>query len=620
LQALTRKLGLIALVCLVGIYYRWSLRAAGQELEWGRDLAGYYDYLGRAFAAGRLELPVRPKPGLLAAPNPWDPNANNEHKMHDMALYNGRYYLYHGAGPALLLFAPWRILTRSDLPERAAMLVMCLGGFLFSLAALLRLLRLAGVDSPLWLVLPMGVALGVCQGVPYLLSRVWVYEIAIAGGYLTVAGGVWCMLRALEARRMTWWLAGSGAMFGLSIACRPHLVFAAAVFGLALLACLVRRGGWRPAIGSRDLAAFALPLLAAGLAAAAYNFLRFGDPFEFGTRFLLAGANQNRVKLAAANVLPGLYYFLACPPEFEPVFPWVRIVTRYPFDNPLRSFPPEYFIEALAGALWLAPFSAAVLLLPRRRVPEAVRLVLWALAGSSAALLLFLTATGFTTQRYAVDFLPSAVLAALASVAILAARLSGWRRAGLLSVLAIAIAFGAVVSMALGFSGPYEEIMKTKPARYVTIARWFSLSWRLRPVLNARVDAHFTAAFSAKSFEETEPVFSMGHRASRYLLAAHHRDGKVRLESRTEGSTIEYDMGALTLEPRDYRISYGPETGSVNVAIDGRQVLTHRIGVLITAPVEVMVGEAKTHEPVDIRRFTGRMSGVEKQIGGQPIP
>src|SRR5256885_11759949 len=47
----------------------------------------------------------------LALANPWDPAVDDSLKMQDMALYNGRYYLYHGAGPALILFAPWRLVT-----------------------------------------------------------------------------------------------------------------------------------------------------------------------------------------------------------------------------------------------------------------------------------------------------------------------------------------------------------------------------------------------------------------------------------------------------------------------------------------------------------------------------
>jgi hypothetical protein len=151
--------------------------------------------------------------------------------------------------------------------------------------------------------------------------------------------------------------------------------------------------------------------------------------------------------------------------------------------------------------------------------------------------------------------------------------------------------------------------MKKKPLRYVKIARWFSPVERYRPVLDPEIDVHFAASFSNKSFEETEPLFSMGHRASRYYLAAHHADGKVRLESHCEGSTVTYDLGAFSTRVVDYRVVYRPGGETVTVAVDGREVLTHRIGRLVTAPAQVRIGEAPRHDSLSILRFTGKIEG-----------
>lgn len=100
----------------VGAYYWWAVRAAGYRFQWGRDLSGYYDLLARGFASGHLYVPIDPSPELLRMPNPWDPAIDEKYKMHDMALFQGHYYLYFGAAPALL-FLPWRLATAHDLPE-----------------------------------------------------------------------------------------------------------------------------------------------------------------------------------------------------------------------------------------------------------------------------------------------------------------------------------------------------------------------------------------------------------------------------------------------------------------------------------------------------------------------
>ncbi len=147
----------------IGLYYYWEVRAAGSKFYWRYDLDGYYDDLGRAFANGHLYLAAQPSPQLLALPNPYDPSIEWALKMQDTVLFRGRYYLYFGAGPAVLLFAPWRLLTHHDLPENFALFLLCLGGFLFSCAALLRILHLADARPGVVLTAVLLLALGLCQ-------------------------------------------------------------------------------------------------------------------------------------------------------------------------------------------------------------------------------------------------------------------------------------------------------------------------------------------------------------------------------------------------------------------------------------------------------------------------
>jgi len=218
---IARRAVLVTVVLLVGAYYFWCARATGQNFLWGYDLGGYYNYLARGFARGHLYADIEPSPKLLALPDPYAAAVDDSLRMQDMALYRSHYYLYHGAAPAVLLFTPWRLVTGHDVPENFALAVFCFAGFLFSAGTLLRLLWLARAEvSPFMLALLL-LALGVCQGVPYLLNRIWVYEIAIGGGYCCLAGALFFLARSIGSARPSSWLAASGLMFGLSIACPP---------------------------------------------------------------------------------------------------------------------------------------------------------------------------------------------------------------------------------------------------------------------------------------------------------------------------------------------------------------------------------------------------------------
>lgn len=595
-------MALVSAAVAVGVFYLWTARLTGGRFTWTHNLPGYYNYLARAFVRGQLHLEIQPSPKLLALPDPWDPAADESLRMHDMVLFHGRYYLYHGAGPAVLLFAPWRLISGHDLPESFAAALFCWGGFLFSCGTFLRLLDLAGVRlGGAWMLLLLP-ALGLCQSVPYLLNRVWVYEVAIAGGYFCLSGGLYALARAVGSARTSWWLGLAGLFFGLGISCRPHLALAAgvAVAGVA----------WHFRRTARDVLAFAVPLLMCGVVVAIYNYARFGSPFEFGIRYLLSGMNQSRIRLAWANLPTGLYYFLLCPPDVSAVFPWVRLVAGAPFHLPGHPFPPEYFYEPTAGALWLAPFLPAGAWLARVSQPG-VRLLTRVLLVSSFVLLVFVAATGFTTQRYEVDFAPGLCLAAITGLGIRAARGGG---IAIKALAPMAIACGIVAHFALAISGPYDEFLRSRPSNYLRLAGWFSPFAGHRPLLNPEVGVAARAVFRRQPDGFREPLVTLGWQAHRHLILCEHRNGKLRLLAQSEESTVAYELD----HPGDRAVLmtavYSDQSGGFRLAIDGREVIYQELKTWVAAPSQLSAGESRLLYGSAADRFTGKLDGLEGAV------
>ncbi len=581
------------------------MRATGETFDWAHPKTGYYDYLGQALAHGRLALPVQPSPELLAAASPWDPALSDSYKMHDLVYYHQRYYLYHGAGPAVLLFTPWLLLTGHDMPERFAMFVLCFGGFLFSCGVLLRWLEAAGAKPGLPLLALMLVALGLCSGVPYLLNRVAAYEIAIAGGYFFISGGLFFLTLGVESKtsaRCVAWLTASGFFFGATISCRPHLGIAG-LFALAGLAILLA-GSRARLIGF--VTAFAIP----GSLVALYNYQRFGNPFEFGIRYLLTGAEPIGIKLAFANLMPGCYFWLLCPPEFSRVFPWIRLAFRYPFGSAAHAFPHDYFIEPTAGALFLAPFAIAAFFVPIARRS----ILLWVTLLSSATVFLFLNATGFTTQRYEVDFLPMAILVALVNIAVWIHRTRGVPRTALRVGLIVAIASGAAVNLALAIQGPYGDMLKKQPETYLRIARWLTPSEQDRPLLNPSVDVSFVAEFKPQPDQYREPLLVMGHQPYRYILYAEHFPGGLRFVSVLDEQKITTEMPGRDDIRAAIRVTYSPGEGKLTATVNGQEVAVYEPPQLILAPAEITVGRNLVKPDWSTERFTGRISDIVTSV------
>jgi hypothetical protein len=206
-----------------------------------------------------------------------------------------------------------------------------------------------------------------------------------------------------------------------------------------------------------------------------------------------------------------------------------------------------------------------------------VRILLWTFSGAAAVLLVFLAATGFTTQRYEVDFLPLAVLTAIACLGIHVTRSQGFRRAALGTVLAVTVIWGASVNLGLAVTGPYEEMLAKRPEAYVRMAQWFSPIAEFRPMFKPRVEVEFSKQFGT----QRELLATVG----RHSLYAEHLAGKVRLVC----GAVAKDIG--TPREAQIRVAYAPESERLTAAVNGEEVLTEVIGPLVTAPAEVIVGE-----------------------------
>ena len=80
-----------------------------------------YQLLADAFLKGQLYLEEPVDPRLAAMENPYDPKARDELNLDensggwDHAFYKGHYYVYFGAVPAILIFAPYKLIVGKSL-------------------------------------------------------------------------------------------------------------------------------------------------------------------------------------------------------------------------------------------------------------------------------------------------------------------------------------------------------------------------------------------------------------------------------------------------------------------------------------------------------------------------
>jgi hypothetical protein len=388
-----------------------SAYAPGPAPNWAGKTSEYYPLLTDAFLAGRTSLLVPPDPKLLALPNPWDPTANARYRLHDASLYQGRYYLYFGPTPALVLFLPYKVLTGTYLPTRAAVALFCIGGYACSCVLFFLLARREKWVCPFWLAATAVLSLGTSSLVVFLLMRPSFYETAISSAYCFLMGGFALLAHALgqKAPRLPP-LILSGLCFGLAAGCRPT----AALLAVLVAALLLFRLRAQPL----RVLAFGCPIVVCGLLLAWYNYARFQNPLEFGMRYsLLASATDLNDHFAHSlkNLLPSIYLLLFA-----------------------RAW--EFGKDPAVGLLWGAPIALIGLCLPlvlrKRAVNDTVQLAstrftLYSVYASAIAILALLAFWGFILGRYDVDFVPELVVLSwcLLAASWQAVQRSGGRRA-----------------------------------------------------------------------------------------------------------------------------------------------------------------------------------------------
>jgi hypothetical protein len=597
LQIRYRVVWFVVILAVASVYL-WLAKSGWARFEWNRDLDGYYDILGRAFIGGHLQLPIEPRPELLALADPWDPQFNKPYRVLDLALYNRHYYLYHGAAPALLFFAPWRLLTGHDLPESFAVFVLCLAGYLVLCELLMLVLRSLPARVPLWMFALFLLTLAFGEAVPYVLQRAMFYEIALASGFLFVSCGFFCLLESLMSRqRRVTWLFLCGLCFGLAAGCRPNLVLAAVP---ALI--IIVHSRWKPlglrALLSKEVVALTIPLAICCLCIAGYNYARFGNPLEFGLHYLMAQSSYQNIRPALANIGPGLYYFLFAAPTVDPVFPFLRIALKVPFEASGYRLPARFFNEGTAGIVVLCPLvllAMAPLVAPKRMTRHPTVVTVWALAAYSVLCIFFISSLGLLSQRYEIDFQPYLVVAACILMGLAIGMMRGRKRVWASLSFALIMAWSILANLALAVQGPYDQFVQAHPESYFRLAQWFSPVESFRPLLNPPLHVYGYFYFSVPCSPGEQPLMSIGEFGSRYLVSeVCAPDNPIRIiSSWGEPRFPQMRVADIRLERAGFEridVNFSPQDRNMIVRWNGSVVLTHPLPFLFTAPSQVRIG------------------------------
>ena len=312
-----------------------------------------YETITESFLKGQLHFDYEADARLLAMENPYDmaARANQGIPFHwDHALYNGRYYMYFGVVPVLLLFLPFRVITGHALTGYHGTQIFAAAYIagLFMLFYHLGRKYFEKTSVSLYVLLCAAVSFftlwyAVAAPALYCMAIVSAMALAIWSLYFFVKAA--CLCKS-ENKAIAY--AALGSLLGaLEFGCRPTVGLSNLVVLPLILIFLQKRGTSARLLGKMALAALPYLLVAGGLMW--YNHARFGNPFEFGQSYQLtvtdqtayAGGMLARFDLKAT--LRDMYFYLfnnmLSLPALEPL----------PLIGPFVTFPllPAAFLLAL---------------------------------------------------------------------------------------------------------------------------------------------------------------------------------------------------------------------------------------------------------------------------------
>lgn len=357
-ESMNLKIKFLLLVILC--FYIWTATAGSFNFNLDKYHGGFYNQLAESFRAGKLHFLTEPRQELLALKDPYDPRQNGAYRVHDASLYKGKYFIYFGVTPEILLFFPYLILTGNQLPEGFSVLLFSFGAFIFSILIIFYFRDKYFKTISDWvLMIPFSV-LGLATTASTMLRRPTHYEIAISSGIFCLIVAIYYLLsffKDLDNNTHKYYKLCIFSLFiGLSVGCRPHLGLSASLFPF-ILYMLLKKGLLKKDLNKILIMLFVPFFLYVSLLLT-YNYLRFDNIIEFGGSYQTGVLKQTQFNYINLEYIPANFYIYSLkPPAVGSKFPFFFLYTSYsyPSNMPIK-WPNNYYAPCSASSLLSVPY------------------------------------------------------------------------------------------------------------------------------------------------------------------------------------------------------------------------------------------------------------------------
>lgn len=351
-------------LCLVLLAYCvLTQQTAAYEERWDHN----YDMLARSLLAGHLNLPIAMPNEMKLLADPYDSDLNGYFRhppspppLHDLSLYQGKFYLYFGVTPAILLYLPVKMFGYS-MPNWLAVVIFNGLALLAVFGVLINIARATDLTPKTWMYFFAFWLLALFP-IPFVLFKVRVYEVAVSCAYFCVMLSLYLFSKVWASKYINKLLLGIASLFlALSVGARANYIF----FGLLLISLSIVLFQIQKIESQKEKIktqfSLWLPYIFIGCCLATYNYLRFGSIVEFGQYYQLSGIkNESENLFQFKNILPGLFFYIFYPVVLGFSLPFFSIASKF-FEK--INLPEGYIVDGVVGILPFIPFLLILFLL-----------------------------------------------------------------------------------------------------------------------------------------------------------------------------------------------------------------------------------------------------------------
>ena len=258
-----------------------------------------YEKIAESFINGHLYFEYEADPILCCLDNPYDPVSRYESGASyywDHAFYNGRYYMYFGVVPVILLFVPFRFLTGTALHGYHAtqifVVFFIIGLFLFAYEFIKK--YRPDFNAGLFLYLTAGLSLA---SVNNCIEAPALYNTAVSSGICFAVWSIYFFSKSVvfDDQIRIKYLVPASVCGALVFGCRPNIGVVSLI--LVPVFAIIFKELKAGMIGLKKFyiafISIAGPYLVIGISLMIYNYLRFDSVFEFGQSYQLTDTDQH---------------------------------------------------------------------------------------------------------------------------------------------------------------------------------------------------------------------------------------------------------------------------------------------------------------------------------------